>query len=419
MKIPFGAVAAAVLGLSGNAIAQDAIVEGPGVKVSEGTVLHPSVGVQTGVISNVFYEDTNPTASPVVQLLAKFALASTTGEEGELDSESRGDPPSVEFRAGLDLLYAEYLSSNSSVTAQRDLAVGGRLHLGLLPKSTVSFAIDDSFNRSTRPTNFESERNLDRDINLIKAQVKYRPSGRSISAGLSFRNTIDIFESSGSQFANRMKNILGARVDWKFLPITRFFVEASYGLISGLGEEATTYKSSSTPLRGVIGTDTAITETTTIRTKAGYGVGFYAGGEDYSGILFALEVGYRYSPMGRFTVEYSKDFKDSINGNFYGEHAIKVGVDQQLDKVSLAAIAATRLRGYRGINSIVGGGPTRDDLIVSAGLRASYVIQDWLAMTAEVDTAIVSTEYLSVSEGLADDPSYVRHQVLAGISAAF
>ncbi|HSN25127.1 MAG TPA: hypothetical protein VLT45_02545, partial [Kofleriaceae bacterium] len=37
------------------AVAPSSIVEGPGVKVGEGTVLHPVFGAETGVISNVFY----------------------------------------------------------------------------------------------------------------------------------------------------------------------------------------------------------------------------------------------------------------------------------------------------------------------------------------------------------------------------
>ncbi|HMG20240.1 MAG TPA: hypothetical protein VK607_02945, partial [Kofleriaceae bacterium] len=34
------------------------LVQGSGIKVGEGTVLQPQVGIETGVVSNVFYEST-------------------------------------------------------------------------------------------------------------------------------------------------------------------------------------------------------------------------------------------------------------------------------------------------------------------------------------------------------------------------
>ncbi len=50
-------------------------VEGHGVKVGEGTVLHPSFGVETGYISNVFYSN-NPQGAGVLRLMAQVAMAS-------------------------------------------------------------------------------------------------------------------------------------------------------------------------------------------------------------------------------------------------------------------------------------------------------------------------------------------------------
>ena len=52
------------------------MVEGRGVKIGEGTSLYPVVGMQTGVTSNVFYADKNPTAAGVLRLLGQIGAGS-------------------------------------------------------------------------------------------------------------------------------------------------------------------------------------------------------------------------------------------------------------------------------------------------------------------------------------------------------
>jgi hypothetical protein len=59
-----------------DAVAPISVVEGPGVKVGEGTVLHPIFGVETGFISNVFYEDQDPNPAGLLRLLAQIGSGS-------------------------------------------------------------------------------------------------------------------------------------------------------------------------------------------------------------------------------------------------------------------------------------------------------------------------------------------------------
>ena len=66
---------------SGEATAQPAaIVEGAGVKVGEGTVIHPILGIETGVVQNVFYEDTNPKFAGLLQIIGELAVGSLPSE---------------------------------------------------------------------------------------------------------------------------------------------------------------------------------------------------------------------------------------------------------------------------------------------------------------------------------------------------
>lgn len=416
------AVAAAVLAPA-QVFAQDVAVEGPGYKVGESTVLHPTVGAEAGYISNVFYEDNTPKGSALMRVLARLALASRPPERLEIEGaeseeETQQAQEKLDFRAELRLAYEEFLTTDNQVQAQRNLGVGADLHLGILPKSTFPITLDDSFMRTNRPTNFESDRVINRDINNFKAQLGFQPGGRTILMALRYENLLDVFEGGRSDFADRMNQSIGFRSEWQWLPITKFHLDVSYGFFGGLGSASESYKASSNPIRAVAGVDSAITERTTVRVSAGYAYGSYSAGEGFSGMLFGSEFGFRYSPTGRFTLGYTHNYADSINANYFGEHAIRAGLDQQIGPVLMAARAAGRLRGYRGINPMIGA-PSRDDVILDGGLRGQYVIQDWIAITGDLELATVQTDYVSMAGGGSDDPSYDRMQLMLGAAAAF
>src|SRR5262245_55889730 len=55
------------------------LVEGNGIKVGEGTTLHPVFGIETGVLSNVFYEATDTNTAGVLRLMAKIGAGSLSG----------------------------------------------------------------------------------------------------------------------------------------------------------------------------------------------------------------------------------------------------------------------------------------------------------------------------------------------------
>lgn len=419
--------AALLLLFAAPAHAQEAVVEGAGVEIGENTVLHPSVGVETGVISNIFYEDINQDTAPVLRLLARFAIASAQNRpEGLVKpptaaiEDPTGAPddieraaPTLDFRMSGHLTYDQYVHPDIEVTEQSSLSGGLDLHLLAWPQGTVSFFVDDRTERDTRPRNFESIGNLNRWINHLQLGTRWQPGRGALDLSLRYENLVDYFESSGSSFANRMNHLLRGRAEWQFLPITRLFLDASYGFygpLAGMSE-----KPSSTPLRVQLGIASAITERTSVRSHIGFGKGFYAVGPDFTNVLFGAEVGWRYSPLGRVTAAYQYGFDDSINANFYRDHALVARVDQQLAMFLLNATAELRLRGYRGVFASIGP-PTRDDLIMRVRARAHYLYRDWLAFTGELDMVSDATNYI---DALGDDPSYNRFELVIGGVAAF
>jgi hypothetical protein len=433
------AISAAILaGVTLPAMAQEAIVEGPGYEIREGTVLHPSVGVETGVVSNVFYEEDGGRTAPVIRVRAGFSIASehnrpatevdqlvVSGEDEDEDGSGRA-APALDFRLSGYLAREQYLHPADTVSAQSDFYGGLRLHLETMPQGTLSFVLDDHVVRVISPQGFESGRTLNRVINHLRAGVRLRPGNGALALQGRYENTIDHFESGESAFASRLQHLLRAQAAWQYLPVTRFFFDASLGFFGPLQEaHPELSRRRSMPLRLRLGAASAITELTTVRAHAGFGKGFYEAGEDFTMALFGAELGLRYSPVGRVTVSYEYDFHDSVVGNFFRDHALTARVDQQIDLVLLKAGLDLRLRGYRGIREIFGA-PSRDDVIVRAFAKGHYLYRDWLAFTAELDLTGDWTDYMAnvVEAGTArvigtDNPSYQRVLFQVGTVAAF
>ncbi len=425
----------ALVALAGSpAFAQEAVVEGPGVALGEGAVFHPSIAVETGYISNVFYEDgdlpdNDPVGSAIVRAIAGFSIASQThtpaGEiEPAIQSEDEPveEPPppaTVDFRFGGQFILNGYLSDNENVTDQTDLGIGLNGDVVFLPQGDFSVRLTDDFIRDARPHNFESTGNLNRDYNHFTGGAMIQPQGRTISFGARYENTIDRFESDDAAFANRIQHLIGLRGEWRLYPYTKFFADASLGFFDSLGDEGMAFKSASKPLRLQVGVGTALTEVTTLRGYIGYANGFYDEGTNFSNVIGGAEFGYRYTQYGRFKLTADYNFQDSLQANFYRDYAFLASIDQQVGLIVLGADTGIRLRRYEGIPAGIGGDPQRDDVLFSGAVRAAYLLRDWLAITSRFEALIDSTDYEYMAGAVTDTPAFNRYEAYIGVSAAF
>ncbi|MEO7735899.1 MAG: hypothetical protein ABIY55_33395 [Kofleriaceae bacterium] len=413
----------------GDALNPISIISGPGVKVGEGTVFHPSIGVETGVVSNVFYQDAGTVTSGLLRILAEVGVGSlpsqrvsirTTGDDDDtqtpqtLTSNSPGD---FLYSADLYATWDQYLSTNDAVTAQGGLG-GGLLLRGIVnPQRPFQFAFQDHFSRVIRATNFESRNDTNRDVNELGLRLNYMPRGRSLNASLYYQNTIDVFESDTQQFANRLQNLVGLRVNWQWLPMTRVYVDVSEGYYTGLGDSQ---KVNSYPLTAVAGIQTALTLNTTINAHAGYTNGFYASGPSYSTLDAGVLFGYRYSPLGRVTALYSYSHQDSINANFYRDHTFQASIEQYFVPFVVFVRPELRLREYDGTIVMGTNGNVRNDVIISGTVGMRYSFRDWIAGTLDYQLSVIQTDFkYNAGAGLVDDPSYVRHELLLGVRATY
>lgn len=411
-----------------DAVQPVAVVEGAGVKVGEGTVLHPQIGVEVGVQSNVFFEDTNVIAAGLIRLIAEIGTGSLSPQRltpAEQDTDAGPGPRAVgdfQYRADLRAQYDYYPSTNDSVSSQGGLG-GGLLFRGIVhPERPVQFAVVEDYARQIRPTNFESSDSINRDVNHLKLQLQWAPSGRSIAGILHYENTIDVFEKDTQHFANRFQNTLGLRIQWQWLPQTRIYGDVSGGIYTGLGSTpGTPDKVTSYPLTTAVGIQTLLTPRITFTSRIGYENGFYASGPSFSSILFGAQAGYRYSELGRVTLGYNYVHQDSINANYYRDHAITLGLTHAINPFVILVQAGLTFRQYDGL-IVTSGTPmdTRSDVIGAITAQAHYNFRDWLAASIDYHFTDVQTDYTyTTADGFTDNPSFVRHEVLAGIRAAY
>lgn len=412
-----------------SAVSPSSMVIGSGVEVGEGTVFRPQIGIETGVVSNVFYQKDGPVTAGLLRIIAEIGTGSLPRQR--LSARSTSDDPesagqvlttesigNFQYSADLYASWDQYLSTNDNVTAQGGLG-GGLLLRGIVNQQhPLQFAFQEHFNRLIRASNFESQADTNRDVNTLDLRLNYVPYGRSLSGYLYYQNTIDVFESDTQQFANRLHNTLGLHLGWRWLPLTHVYGDVSWGYFTGIGSSE---KINSYPLTAVAGIATALTLYTTVNAHAGYTNGFYASGPSYSNLTAGVQFGYRYSPLGRVTLLYDYTHQDSINANFYRDHVVQATLEHFFVPFVLFARPELRLRQYTG-TLVMGtnGSTTRDDTIVGATVGMRYGFRDWIAATLDYQLQFVQTDFrYDAGGGRIIDPSYVRHELLVGIRAAY
>jgi hypothetical protein len=404
-------------------------VEGEGIKIGEGTVLHPVFGLQTGFVSNVFYEE-NAKPAGIMRLLAQVGTSSLGGmrlnPNAPGDSQVNDDHPDVgsfQYLANVRLAYDQPLSGNDTVTGTGGLNVGARFRGMVNPQGKLSFAFDENFLRQIRASNFETSSNENRDINTMRLTFLYHPPGRSLSGYLYLQNTIDVFESDGFSdelYPDRMDTRVGVHVTWQWLPKTQFFGDVSEGISGGLGDApASVAKVDSYPLVARAGVATLLTVKTEVRASAGYTNGFYSSGPSYSRPWVEANLSYHHSPLGRLGIGYQYITADSVNANFYGEHIIKGRVAQLFLPFAVMVEPELHFRRYEGITLMNASGSTRDDVIVQVVGGIHYMFRNWIEATVDYKFSTVQTDftYMEVG-GQTVELNYYRHELLAGLRIA-
>jgi hypothetical protein len=410
-----------------DAVSPVSIVQGPGVKIGEGTVLRPVFGVETGVTSNIFYANQNADGAGLLRLLAQIGISSlgqarlsSSTQTSDAIAATDGDDlnqGSLVYSASLRAAYDFTLSNDNQASKVNGLGIGASFHGLTNPMGTFSLGLDEDFQRLIRAADFETDADLNRDINSARLVMMIHPKGRTVSGYLYYLNTVDAFEQT-TAFTNRMANRFGVHPIWQWLPQTRVFLDLSFGSMTAIGSGP---KSTSYPLVAAAGLTSLLTVKTTLSLMAGYTNGFYQQGPSFSAPVAGVDIGYRYSPLGRVMLGYRLQYNDSINANFYRDHVIMASLQQLFDPFAIIIQPELHFREYNGISVTqpqVMGPDTRDDVIFALVAGLAYNYRNWLAVTLDYRFQTVQTDYRYMSNGMTVDPSYTRHDVMLGVRMA-
>ena len=413
------------------------LVEGPGWKVNEDTTFHPVFGLETGMISNVFYTNTTNCpatgqcvhAAGILRALIQFGVGSLNATRLTPDDQRLEDPWSeqprvavpnpgeLQYRADVRAAYDQMLSPDGTVSDTGGFSFGATLRGAVHPYGPVSlFAVDD-FERMIRAANFETSVDTNRDINNLWLRLPYHPHDRTYGGYLYYTNTIDVFERNQQQFADRMENAVGLHPTYSWLPQTRFYGDVSQGFDGGLGSSSV--KVSSYPTTFALGVSTLITPLITLNASAGYTWLNYSSGASTSGIHGGAAVGFRYSELGRVVVQYTRLFQDSINANYYDEHLVRAWWFHRHDRWVISAQPEVHFRTYHGtLVASTTGMNVRSDDIFSFIAGVSYNIKNQLQLALDYRFTDLSSDFRYMTDGITIDPSYSRHAVLFGVRGA-
>jgi hypothetical protein len=400
-------------------------LEGGGVKLSEDLVLHPRFELQTGYQSNVFREDGAGANEAVGSALMRLVAGGALSNSGTVGTGNRA----LLLNGSLDLTWNQFLSGNDVVTGYSDLGIGAALDLKFNPEGRVTFGVRDAFVRSVLPPPSETpDADIDRDKNEITAIVTYKPGGGAIQIYGQFSNSIELFEDSRLDFANRMTNTVTVGGRWQWLPKTSFSSEASLGFVT---VDSQALKSSSMPLRITVGANTLITPRIGTVVRVGYANAFYDSGQSFSNIVFSGELRYAFGPTMRISGGYAYDFTDSLIANFYTDHTLYGRLVAQFGgKVSLNGRLEFKLRNYGGVPTMTVQGTDfcgdtacvrdRSDVIVGSNIGLDYQMNPWLYLGAAYTLYSDSTDFFTRSTGSMDDPAkYVWQEFMVKAAAKF
>jgi len=309
------------------------------------------------------------------------------------------------------------LSGDNAVNNSGGFSFGATGRATVNPYGPLTLSALEDFERLVRAANFETSVDTNRDINSVDLRLPYHPRDRRYGGYLYFNDTIDVFERSTQQFADRILNTVGIHPTYALLPMTFLYADLSQGFDGGLGNSST--KVSSYPTTVSLGAATLLTPLLTVNATIGYTWLNYASGANADAIIGGIGLGYRYSELGRVYVQYLREYLDSINANFYGEDVIRAWAYQRLGRLVFSVQPEVHFRTYQGtIIASTTGATNRTDDIYAIIAGVSYNLKDQLQIALDYRFTDLSTDFRYMTSGVVIDPSYARHAVLLGFRAA-
>jgi hypothetical protein len=403
--------------------------EGPGVRLAQGLVLHPGVGLETSVDSNVFFNapEERPISAPLLNAIFHLDLATLSPQRRDEATASGPEQQIVDFRLRFAGAYRAYFSDNQAVTAQDNTALDGALDAVFNPRGPVRLRLFDNYVRSITATNLAQANSFIVDYNQAGAGLVFAPGGEMLQVGAGYSYNFHYYENSFATHINPNLYYHQFNLDasWKFLPKTALTFNATQGVYHrDLQIEGASHPRSY-PLRLSVGVVGQFTYRLQGVARVGYGNGFYSDVPhrsvgSYNNVIGTLQLKILVSATATAAVGYERSFFDALFGDVYNDDHVYVRYDHMLfGRLILRLDGGYRYRQYHGIDPAIWGISTRGDNIFELHTAVDFRVRDWLFAGVGYDLISNQTDARPVYQSIADNPSYTKHLVFFKIDVSY
>ncbi len=317
--------------------------EGIGYRVGD-FELHPGVAAEFGYDSNFFHRSPNdggvgdqgPVGALRLRITPSFSL-STLSKQRREGTETQ---PDFEFRASAAATYNEFFPVSGPQAAQARMAdnrnVSGNLdlQLNILPTRPWSGTLFAGIARSIMPSNEGlASDSFNRLLPRAGGELIWTPGRGLLDWRLGYTFSGTIFESGTFAKLTNVQNQIQTRGRWRFLPRTALMYDARLGFIS-YTDPSTNGKTSSHPLRAMIGVNGLITSSFSALALVGWGTSFYSAptaglNENFNSVIGQAELKWFITPnpssdptaatlsLSSLSIGFSRDFFDSYIGSYF------------------------------------------------------------------------------------------------------
>jgi hypothetical protein len=431
--------------------------EGEGIRAGD-LELHPGIGGEVGYDSNWFLRSasTNPRVTNgnaveggIIRITPSLTLNTLSGARVE------GAAPSpFAFTAGVAATYREFIGPQE-LRDQRSVSGNAFVRADINRGRPIGFDVYGTYQRLIQPSVLSNPNlSFNRSDVTAGADVIAIPGGGTLDLRAGYQFYGAFFEDANGVPYTNVTHEVSVRNRWRFRPRTALFHDTSLRFISyPNASRALNYLNDSTPLRTRFGVTGLLTDRFGVLLAAGYGATFFANPAATSsrqydslnaqaeGTFYLSQTGGTDEPgqatllLSTFSFGYSREFQNSLLGNFYssdkgylkllyffGGKAL-LQLDGYVEALGFPQPFYNRAGGGQVAVNGANGTPTGDFTNIRAGgtLFGEYRFSSVFGLNATIDyTQMISDTQLEVGPGIGGAPpqlfdlSWRRVQALVG-----
>lgn len=349
-------------GVLHNAFGIPRAEDGRGIKVGERSTFHTGFALGMGLDSNVYSnaKAEDPLVSTALWPSAWLGIGNRDIRDGLLMTPAERSGRWFDYNISLLGGFRQYLSRKADVRSVPRLSIGTQVRLVFLPGRRFSVHLDEDFFRGAAAGNYQalgSVLNFNRLDHRGQLTFFVRPGGGRIAFGVGYRSQLLRFEDEDINRGNRLVNGLYSEAKWRFLPrsslLATYTMDFTYYtdccVETDLGRNEDNYAH-----RFLAGYRGQVVDKLTIEAMVGWGGGFYRtdpnGNASFNSFIGNVAVNYFPTLRSLVHVGLTRNFQDSLFGNFYVDNGVALALGHQFRWRMIGHIGASIAgRRYKGL----------------------------------------------------------------------